>query len=111
LLSPDWLPKELSFLRRSVDWAVEQGEADTLGELVDTLSALGIPDRDPKIAIARRIIMASQSPDGTWGDEGANSYAHFHTLWAAIDGLREHAWRGVARLDPEVEAALVALRC
>jgi len=36
--------------------------------------------------------LATQRRDGGWGD-GADRYGRFHTIWAAIDGLRDHSWR------------------
>jgi len=110
LLSASWLPEERSFLRRSVHWAITQGEADTIGELIDSLIALGIPDEDRQITTARRLLLDSQLPAGTWGEESGDSYAYFHTLWAAIDGLRDHAWHGEAVFDPELRRSLALLR-
>lgn len=45
LLPPTFLAEERAFLSHSVDWAIAQGEADTIGELLDSLIALGIPRR------------------------------------------------------------------
>lgn len=109
LLPRDWLPAERSFLRGSVAWALSQGDADTLGEIVDGLSALGVPDDDSQLTAARRTLLDTQLPDGSWGRDGGDSYAHFHTLWAAIDGLRDHAWHGLATADADTQQALAFL--
>src|SRR6185436_13667907 len=107
-LDPAWLPHELAFLRGSVDWALQQEEPDTVGELVDSLTGIGVTDTDPQVAEARRFLLETQLPDGSWADEPGNPYA-FHTLWTAIDGLRDHARQGSA-LDPRLEAVLDDLR-
>lgn len=94
LLPPMSLTEEQAFLHRALEWAIAQGEADTLGELLDSLTALGTPDDDAQLTTARRLILDHQLPDGSWGGEDGDGdiYAYFHTIWAAIDGLREHAW-------------------
>jgi hypothetical protein len=83
------LPRELAFLERSVDWALEQEEPDTIGELVDSLVGLGTDDSHPHIEAARRFLLDTQDPDGTWGRDD-DPYGRFHTIWTAIDGLRDH---------------------
>ena len=110
LLSPSSLPEEVAFLRGSLDWATAQGEADTIGELLDSLSALGMPDDDQQLSAARRFLLDSQLPDGSWGNDDGDRYAYFHTLWAAIDGLREHAWKGQAVLDPVLQRTVADLQ-
>jgi hypothetical protein len=110
LLCPTLLSEERAFLIRSVDWALAQGEADTIGELVDSLIALGIPDEDRTLTAARRFLLDRQLPDGTWGDEEGDRYAYFHTLWAAIDGLRDHAWRGEAPVETALRQTLTHLQ-
>jgi hypothetical protein len=109
-VSRSWLPEELAFLRGSLDWAIAQREADTIGELVDSLSAFGMPEDDEQLNVARRFLLDSQLPDGSWGHDAGDRYAYFHTLWAAIDGLREHAWQGQAVLAPELQRALADLQ-
>jgi hypothetical protein len=110
LLPQTLLAEERTFLRQSVDWAIAQGEADTIGELLDSLIALGIPDEDRQVTAARRFLLDSQLPNGTWGDEEGDRYAYFHTLWAAIDGLRDHDWQGEAPFEPTLRQTLVFLQ-
>jgi len=95
-LSPRLLPLEKDFLERNMSWALDQGEPDTVGEIIDSLLALGVPASDRLIVAGRSLLLDTQQADGGWGDE-ADDYGRFHTLWTAIDGLREHAWtvRGV----------------
>jgi hypothetical protein len=92
-LSPRLLPLERAFLERHMSWALAQGEPDTVGEIIDSLLALGVADRHPFIVAGRTLLMDTQQADGGWGDE-ADDYGRFHTLWTAIDGLRDHAWPG-----------------
>jgi hypothetical protein len=103
-LAPGVLPHELAFLRDSMDWALQQGEPDTVGELIDSLVGIGVSDVDPQITRARQFLLDGQLPDGTWGDESQDPYA-FHTLWTAIDGLRDHLRRRCV-LAPSLEVVL-----
>ena len=71
-------------------------------EIIDSLLALGVPDRHRLIVAGRALLMRTQELDGGWGGED-DEYGRFHTVWTAIDGLRDHRWRaartagGVAR--------------
>lgn len=94
------LRDELEFLKRSMAWALDHGEPDTIGEIIDSLRALGLGDRHPLLVRGRRFILDSQRADGTWGDE-ADAYGYFHTLWTVIDGLRDFGRRPVRQLDAE----------
>jgi len=92
-LSPRLLPHELRFLKASMGWALEQEDPETIGEIVDSLAALGVGDTHPLIVKGRTFLLASQRDDGGWGDEG-DEYGYLHTVWTAIDGLRDYRWRG-----------------
>jgi hypothetical protein len=91
-LSPRRFPHELRFLKACMRWALEQGEPDTVGEIIDTLAALGVDDADPLLVKGRAFLLAHQRDDGGWGEEG-DDYRQFHHVWAAIDGLRDYRWR------------------
>ena len=86
------LAEECRFLELSMPWVLEQGGVDTIAEVVESLVALGLPDEDPRIEHARGLLLQRQREDGGWGDEG-DDYRCFHNVWAALDGLREFAWR------------------
>lgn len=105
-LSPRLLPREFRFLKASVRWALEQGEADTIGEIVDSLAAFGVADTDPLIVKGRTFLLEAQRDDGGWGDEDGDDYGYFHTIWTAIDGLRDYDWRGSGISDPQLQGAL-----
>jgi len=90
-LSSRVLPRERAFLAASLPPALARNEPDTVAEIVEALAALGVSDTHPLIEAGRGFLLTAQGPDGGWGDR-ADSYGRFHTIWAAIDGLRDHAW-------------------
>lgn len=92
-LSPRLLPQEFRFLKASMPWALKRAEADTIGEIVDSLAAFGVADTDPLMVKGRTFLLESQRRDGGWGDED-DDYGRFHSVWTGIDGLRDYAWRG-----------------
>ena len=104
-LSPRDFPQEVAFLKRSMNWAIEQQEPDTVGEIVDSLVAFGARDGDPAIVRGRRFLVDRQGEDGGWGDE-EDEYRRFHHVWAAIDGLRDYRWRRRGVLSARVRRAL-----
>jgi hypothetical protein len=85
------LRAERAFLVASLPAALQRREPDTVGEIIDSLLALGMPDTRPLIMDARSFLLDTQRADGWWGSEGGD-YGRFHTIWTAIDGLRDHAW-------------------
>jgi len=91
-LSPRALPHVRAFLKASLGPALERQEPDTVAEIVESLLALSVPATDPLIESGRRFLLATQRPDGGWGDQ-ADRYGRFHTIWAVIDGLRDRSWR------------------
>jgi hypothetical protein len=98
-LSPRALPRERAFLRASLAPALERREPDTVAEIVESLLALGAAPSDPLIAAGRRFLLATQRSDGGWGDRG-DGYGRFHTIWAAIDALRDHVWSDEPEVPP-----------
>lgn len=86
------LGRERAFLKASMSWAIRQGQADTVGEIVDSLAGCGLGDTDPLMMKGRAFILEQQRADGGWGDEG-DEYGRFHSVWTCIDGLRDYRWR------------------
>ena len=107
-LSPGLLPHEFTFLRASMPWALERAEADTIGEIIDSLAAFGVADTDPLMVKGRTFLLENQRADGGWGDED-DDYGRFHSVWTGIDGLRDYAWRGGGISDPAIRRALRTL--
>jgi hypothetical protein len=87
-----FLGRERAFLKASMSWAIRQGQADTVGEIVDSLAGCGLADTDPQMMKGRAFILEKQRADGGWGDEH-DEYGRFHSVWTCIDGLRDYRWR------------------
>ena len=105
-LAPRWLPDEFEFLRASQKEAFAANDADMMGEFLDALQAFGMDDRDPAIRAGIDFLLAAQNPDGTWGDPNAEDYYRYHATWTAVDGLREHRWRGQGLSFPKLRPLL-----
>ena len=88
--------RERVFLKASMSWAISHGEADTVGEIVDSLAGCGLADTDPLLTKGRAFILEQQRADGGWGDLD-DDYGRFHSVWTCIDGLRDYAWPGKRR--------------
>jgi hypothetical protein len=91
LASRGFVNVERAFLAASLPPALARKEPDTVAEIVESLVALGVSDTHPLIEAGRGYLVTAQRPDGGWGDK-ADGYGRFHTIWAAIDALRDHAW-------------------
>lgn len=102
-LSPSWLPEEYEFLKSNVKQAIALDDPDMTGEILDSLMAFGLDDRDRIIKDGIDYLLACQNPEGSWGDRDTNDlYCKYHPTWSAIDGLREFAWRGERVKFPSV---------
>ena len=106
-LSPRWLPQEFACLKANVAAACAQHDPELLGELLDSLKALGLPARHPLIQRGTRYLLLEQNEDGSWGDpDEENLRRRCHTTWTAIDGLRTCAWRGQRLNRPDLKSSL-----
>jgi hypothetical protein len=106
-LSPRWLPHEFQFLKDNLVEAIELDDPDMVGEFLDTLKAFGLTGRHPLIRMATDYLLSSQNTDGSWGDAGAKDSSDCcHPTWAAIDGLRDYAWRGQRLSFPKLKPLL-----
>ena len=106
-LSPRWLPQEFAYLKDNVEAACAQQDQETVGELLDSLKAFGLPARHPLIQRGTKYLLGTQNEDGSWGDpEEANLRRRCHTTWTAIDGLRTCAWRGQRLSFPVLKSSL-----
>jgi hypothetical protein len=98
-LLPLPLSRELKFLKESMQWALDRREPDTVGEVIDSLLALGVSDTHRLVVAGRRFLIETQEADSGWGDKN-DPYGRFHTVWTAMDGLRDYRWRGRRIHDP-----------
>jgi hypothetical protein len=102
-LSPRWLPQEYEFLKANIKEAIVLEDPDMMGEFLDSLMAFGLKLGHPLIREGMSFLLSQQNPDGSWGDmEDEDLYGRYHPTWAAIDGLREYAWRGERLKFPQV---------
>jgi hypothetical protein len=100
-LDPRRLPAEFAFLRAHVHEAVRRGDADMLGEFLDSLRAFGLDEADPEIRAGVEYLLAHQNPDGSWGDPAARDiYLRYHPTWNAVAALSQYAWKGVRHFAP-----------
>ena len=100
-----WLPVEFAFLKANVASACKRKDPEILGELLDSLKALGLGVNHPLIKRGARYLLAEQNGDGSWGDVSEdNVRTRCHTTWTAIDGLRTYAWRGERLSRPAIKS-------
>jgi len=101
-----WLPREFAFLKANVASACTRHDPEILGELLDSLKALGLGVNHPLIKRGTNYLLAEQNEDGSWGDLSEdNVRTRCHTTWTAIDGLRTFAWRGERLSRPAIQPA------
>lgn len=102
-LSARWLPQEYEFLKDNLEQAIAMDDPDMMGEFLDSLMGLGLTDSHPRIRQGMSFLLSKQNADGSWGDvEAEDIYSRYHPTWAAIDGLREYAWRGQGLRYPKL---------
>ncbi len=91
------LPEEFAFLRSNLRAAIAAGDADMLGEFMDSLRAFGLTDRDAEIREGMEYLLTHQNPDGSWGDPSERDIYHrYHPTWNAVAALSNYAWRADA---------------
>ncbi len=93
-LSPRLLPQEYQFLKENLREAIAQGDADMLGEFMDSLRAFGLKSDDAVIRAGMEYYLSHQNADGSWGEVAAEDiYERYHPTWNAVAGLSEYSWR------------------
>jgi hypothetical protein len=93
-LSPRLLPQEYQFLKDNLREAIAEGDADMLGEFMDSLRAFGLTSDDAVIRAGMEYYLSHQNADGSWGKVAAKDiYERYHPTWNAVAGLSEYAWR------------------
>jgi hypothetical protein len=100
-LSPRSMPEEYAFLKSSFKHFIAMEDAESIGELMDTLKSFGLSDDHQLIMKGQDFLLAQQNSDGSWGDPSDDDiYRRYHPTWTAIDGLREYSWPGgLRRID------------
>ena len=87
---------EFEHLKANLRQAIAEQDAETVGEYLDSLGALGLTRADAPIESGFEYLLSSQNSDGSWGDsQEKDPYARYHPTWTAIDGLREYRWKRV----------------
>jgi hypothetical protein len=95
-LSPRCLPEEYAFLKLNLRFFIDMEDAESVGELLDTLKSFGLSKDHRLIVEGEGFLLTQQNCDGSWGDSSTNDiYERYHPTWTAIDGLRDYAWRGL----------------
>jgi len=106
-LSPRWLPEEYSFLKASLDQIIAMEDPETLGEILDSLKAFGLTDKNELISRGEEYVLRTQNSDGSWGDVNADDiYDRYHSTLTAINGLREYNWCQTTLSFPELKPLL-----
>jgi hypothetical protein len=106
-LSPQLLPQEFEFLKANLKAAIDDNDADMLGEFMDSLRAFGLTTDDASIRAGMEYYLSHQNRDGSWGNfDEKDIYLRYHPTWNAIAGLSEYAWAGEGLSFPQVKPLL-----
>jgi hypothetical protein len=109
-LSPKWLPQEYEFLKTSLAQLIMMNDAETTGEIIDSLRAFGLTSRHSLIRAGLDYLLTEQNTDGSWGElKTKDIYQRYHPTWTAIDGLREYRWRGERISFPKLMSLLKSM--
>lgn len=108
-LRPEWLPQEFAFLKAHAQMAIDEKDAETLGEFIDSLQVFGMTDKDPQVRKGIDYLLAHQNADGSWGEiQNDDIYTRYHTTWTGIGGVMRYAWRGERLAIPDALPALLS---
>lgn len=92
-VSRSWLAPEFEFLHANLPRSIRAADAELTGEFLDSLQAFGVGFDNSAFRSGVEYLLTHQNADGSWGSS-SDSYTRYHTTWTAIDGLREHDYRG-----------------
>jgi hypothetical protein len=93
-LSPRDLPEEFAYLKENLKTPIADHDPESVGEFLDSLKSFGLQDDDTAIRAGTDYLLASQNPDGSWGDMAYKDiYGRYHPTWTAVDGLRDYKWK------------------
>lgn len=106
-LNPSWLPQEFAFLKENMTVAINQRDADMLGEFMDTLRSFGLTTDDALMRKGMEYLLEHQNGDGSWGNTREKDiYLRYHPTWNAVAALSEYRWRGEGLSHPELRPLL-----
>ncbi|HKV38665.1 MAG TPA: hypothetical protein VJX67_05595 [Blastocatellia bacterium] len=106
-LSPDWLPVEFQYLAQNLPQAISTDDAEMVGELLDSLKSFGLTAKHRLVREGREYLLSAQNRDGSWGDVDTDDiYARYHPTLTAVNGLRDHAWKGPRLSFPRLKPVL-----
>jgi hypothetical protein len=92
-LSPVGLTDEFEFLQANINQVIEMEDPETVGEMLDSLRAFGLPNEHELIRQGQKYLLDSQNPDGSWGEiDVEDIYGRYHPTVMALNGLRDHSW-------------------
>jgi phosphatidate cytidylyltransferase len=95
-ISPRCFPEEFEYLKSNLPAALADKDPEILGEFLDSLRAFGLTESDPLIRQGIDQLLASQNPDGSWGDPtDLDPYDRYHTTWAGVGGIQDYRWTEV----------------
>jgi hypothetical protein len=95
-IAPECFAEEFAYLNSNLNQAIADRDPETLGEYLDSLQAFGLTWSDQRIRRAIEYLLASQNPDGSWGDpREADVYVRYHSTWTALNGIQSFRWSRV----------------
>jgi hypothetical protein len=107
-LSPQWLPLEFQFLEANMKERIAADDAETVGELMDTLKSFGLKESSPSILAGTDYLLSHQNNDGSWGDiNDKDIYGRYHPTLTAVSGLCDYEWKGEGLSFPAVKPILI----
>jgi len=88
---------EVEHLHATLQHAVTDHDAETMGEYLDSLRTFGIGFEDASIRQGFEFLLSVQNHDGSWGDvHDPDIYGRYHPTWTSVDGLRDYRWSQTA---------------
>jgi hypothetical protein len=101
-LKPEWLPDEYKFLQDNLTANLANGDADLMGEFLDSLKAFNVTDADPLIRTGIDFLLRLQNDDGSWSEEDESGvFTLFHATSTALNGLSDWNYQGEQVTFPE----------
>lgn len=95
-IRPECFPRERDYLEAALPEAVRERDPESVGECLDSLQALGLTYADAPIRTGVEYLLATQNPDGSWGNpRDPDLYNRYHAAWTGIGGIQSFRWTRV----------------